>query len=72
MGYTQDALLASAFAQAAETVASIEHLMASCRRQFNRLVNEAIVRKEFRTRARRFAVRKLETKEAGDLHRKSD
>ncbi|QDM33292.1 hypothetical protein FNL55_19460 [Tardiphaga sp. vice352] len=70
MGYTQDGLLATAFARAAETIVRIEQLMASCRRQFSRLVNEAIVRKEFRIRAHRFA-KKQQAKNVSDLSQKS-
>jgi hypothetical protein len=55
IGYNSDGLHAEAFSQSAMTLAAIEQLLASIRRQISRLLADVFVRREFRNRARRFA-----------------
>lgn len=69
-GYTQDALLAYAFDLGTDTIAKIDHLMASCRRQLSRLIAEAMVRKDFRIRLQRIAAKKIRLNDVTDRNQK--
>lgn len=55
IGYDSQGLFAASFVGSATTLASIEQLLSSIRRQIGRLLAEVLVRREFSNRARRFA-----------------